>query len=69
MLTETILLNNLDKILVVGDRFLTIEEVVSVARHSVQVCITNDPDILGGVQASSLYMGRCNSTRVAEEQN
>ncbi|MEH1907747.1 MAG: aromatic amino acid ammonia-lyase [Nostoc sp.] len=56
MLTEAILLNNLDKILVVGDHFLTIEEVVSVARHSVQVRITNDPDILGGVKASSEYI-------------
>lgn len=56
MPTETILLNNSDKILVVGDHFLTIEEVVSVARHSVQVRITNDPDTLGGVQASSEYI-------------
>ncbi|MEG4595031.1 aromatic amino acid ammonia-lyase [Microcoleus sp. F8_C2] len=45
-----------DRPLVVGNRPLTINEVVSVARHGVQVHITDAPDILGGVQASYDYI-------------
>lgn len=47
---------NSDITLVVGYRPLTINEVVSVARHSVQVRITDAPEILGGVQASYDYI-------------
>lgn len=53
---EIICIENSDKTLVVGDRHLTIEEVVSVARHGVQVRITDAPDILGGVQVSCEYI-------------
>jgi phenylalanine ammonia-lyase len=53
---ETIGLGNSERTLVVGDRPLTINEVVSVARHGVQVRITDTPEILGGVQASYNYI-------------
>ncbi|MCT7952596.1 aromatic amino acid ammonia-lyase [Ancylothrix sp. C2] len=53
---EEVCLENSEQPLVVGDRSLTINEVVSVARHGVQVRITDAPDILGGVQASCDYI-------------
>ncbi|MEG3861176.1 HAL/PAL/TAL family ammonia-lyase [Microcoleus sp. herbarium12] len=53
---ETICLENSNRTLVVGDRPLTINEVVSVARHGFQVRITDAPDILGRVQASCDYI-------------
>ncbi len=46
----------LGKTLVVGERNLTIDEVVSVARHGVQVRITDVPNTLRGVQASCDYI-------------
>lgn len=53
---ETICLENSNRTLVVGDRPLTINEVVSVARHGFQVRITDAPDILDRVQASCDYI-------------
>ncbi|MEC4812416.1 MAG: aromatic amino acid ammonia-lyase [Scytonema sp. PMC 1069.18] len=50
------LLENSDKTVVVGNRNLTIDEVVSVARHGTQVSLTNVPDIMRGVQASCDYI-------------
>ena len=45
-----------DKTVVVGNRNLTIDEVVSVARHGANVRLTDAPDILRGVQASCDYI-------------
>ncbi|MFB2977836.1 histidine ammonia-lyase [Microseira sp. BLCC-F43] len=56
MAVEKMCLENSEQPLVVGDRPLTINEVVIVARHGVQVRITDAPDILGGVQASCDYI-------------
>lgn len=56
MTFKTTWLENSDKTLVVGERNLTVDEVVSVARHSVQVRITDDPNTLGSVQASCDYI-------------
>jgi len=47
---------NSDKTVVVGNRNLTIDEVVSVARHGANVHLTDAPDILRGVQASCDYI-------------
>lgn len=53
---EEICLENSEQPLVVGDRPLTINEVVSVARRGVQVRITDAPNILDCVQASCDYI-------------
>jgi phenylalanine ammonia-lyase len=45
-----------EKTVVVGNRNLTIDEVASVARHGANVRLTDDPDILRGVQASCDYI-------------
>ncbi|NMG08479.1 aromatic amino acid ammonia-lyase [Brasilonema sp. UFV-L1] len=50
------LFENSDKIVVVGNHNLTIDEVVSVARYGAQVCITDNYDVLQGVQASCDYI-------------
>lgn len=50
------LLGNLDKTVVVGNRNLTINEVVSVARHGTLVRLSDHPDVLQGVQASCDYI-------------
>jgi phenylalanine ammonia-lyase len=41
-----------DDAVVVGDRNLTVEEVISVARYGKQVRLTDDPEKLGNIQAS-----------------
>jgi phenylalanine ammonia-lyase len=56
MLARTIMHKNVDKTLVVGDRPLTIDEVVNVARHNAQVRITNASEVLYNVQTSSNYI-------------
>jgi len=50
------LFRNLDETVIVGDQNLTVEEVVSVARHGVQVRLTDKDEILQGVQASCDYI-------------
>jgi phenylalanine ammonia-lyase len=45
-----------DKTVVLGNHYLTIDEVVSVARYGVQVRLTDNHDILRGVQASCDYI-------------
>ncbi len=47
---------NSDAIVIVGNQNLTIDEVVSVARHGAQVRLTDKDDILQGVQASCDYI-------------
>ena len=58
--TESLLLpslfRNLDETVIVGDQNLTVDEVVSVARHGVQVRLTDKNEILQGVQASCDYI-------------
>lgn len=48
--------SNSDATVVVGDRNLTIDEVVNVARHGTQVCLDNRDEILERVQASCDYI-------------
>ena len=48
--------NNLDKTVIVGDKSLTIDDVVSVARHGAKVRLSDREDILQGVQASCDYI-------------
>ena len=48
--------SNSDATVVVGNQNLTIDEVVSVARHGAQVRLTDKDDILQGVQASCDYI-------------
>ncbi len=55
-------IRNSDAIVVVGNRNLTIEEVASVARHGVQVRLTENPDVLQGVQASCDYISNAVET-------
>ena len=50
------LFGNSDKTVVVGNHNLTIDEVVSVARYGTQVRLTDNHDVLRGVQASSDYI-------------
>ncbi|MFN6462560.1 MAG: aromatic amino acid ammonia-lyase [Nostoc sp. DedVER02] len=45
-----------DDAVVVGDRNLTVEEVISVARYGKQVRLTDDPEKLGNIQASCDYI-------------
>lgn len=47
---------NPDATVIVGNRNLTIDEVVSVARHGTQVYLTDQDDILQGIQASCDYI-------------
>ncbi len=47
---------NPDATLILGDQNLTINEVVSVARHNTLVCLTNREDTLQRVQASCDYI-------------
>lgn len=47
---------NSDATVVMGDRNLTIDEVVSVARHGIQVRLDNRDEILERVQASCDYI-------------
>ncbi|MBW4594118.1 MAG: aromatic amino acid ammonia-lyase [Brasilonema angustatum HA4187-MV1] len=49
-------LGNSDKTVVVGNHNLTIDEVVSVARYGAQVRITDNHDVLRGIQASCDYI-------------
>lgn len=50
------LFGNLDKTVLVGNRNLTINEVVSVARHGTLVRLSDHPDVLQTVQASCDYI-------------
>jgi phenylalanine ammonia-lyase len=50
------LLRNSQKIVVVGDQHLTIDEVVSVARHGIQVRLSDNYEVLRRVQASCDYI-------------
>ncbi|WP_017317764.1 HAL/PAL/TAL family ammonia-lyase [Mastigocladopsis repens] len=50
------ILSHSDKTVVVGNENLTIDEVVSVARHGTQVCITDNHDVMQGIQASCDYI-------------
>ncbi|MBD2532917.1 aromatic amino acid lyase [Nostoc flagelliforme FACHB-838] len=45
-----------DDAVIVGDRNLTVEEVISVARYGKQVRLTDDPEKLGNIQASCDYI-------------
>ena len=45
------LVNDPNKTVVVGDNSLTIDDVVSVARHSAKVRLSDREDVLQGVQA------------------
>lgn len=45
-----------DAVVIVGEKNLTIDEVMSVARRNVQVCLTNKENILQRVQASCDYI-------------
>ncbi len=45
-----------DKTVVLGNRNLTIDEVVSVTRHGAKVCISDNPEVLQGIQASCDYI-------------
>jgi phenylalanine ammonia-lyase len=56
------LFKNPDKTVVVGDRNLTIDEVVSVARYGTRVRLTDSHDILQGVQASCDYINNAVET-------
>ncbi len=47
---------NSDATVIVGNHSLTIDEVVSVARHGAQLRLTDNDDILQGVQASCDYI-------------
>ena len=47
---------NSDKTVVVGNSNLTIDEVVSVARYGAMVQLTDNPDVLQGIQASCDYI-------------
>ena len=47
---------NPDKTIIVGDQNLTIDEVVSVARHNSLVRLTENQQVLQGVQASRDYI-------------
>ncbi|MEH2284373.1 MAG: aromatic amino acid ammonia-lyase [Nostoc sp.] len=49
-------LGNSSKTVVVGNQDLTIDEVASVSRHGVQVRLTDNRDVLQGVQASCDYI-------------
>jgi phenylalanine ammonia-lyase len=49
-------INNSDATVIVGEKDLTIDEVVRVARHGAQACLTDQNDILQGVQASCDYI-------------
>ncbi|MCC5633261.1 aromatic amino acid ammonia-lyase [Nostoc sphaeroides CHAB 2801] len=48
--------DNSSKTITVGNHDLTIDEVVSVARYGVPICITDNHDMLQGVQASCDYI-------------
>lgn len=49
-------LENSNKPVVVGNRDLTIDDVVSVARHGALINITDNQDVLQSVQASCNYI-------------
>ena len=53
---------NFSQIVTVGNRNLTIGEVASVARHGVQVRLTENHDVLQGVQASCDYISNAVET-------
>jgi phenylalanine ammonia-lyase len=54
--------NSSDSIVTVGDRNLTIDEVVNVARHGTQVRLTDNADVIRGVQASCDYINNAVET-------
>ncbi|MFN6569407.1 aromatic amino acid ammonia-lyase [Dendronalium sp. ChiSLP03b] len=54
--------DNLNSIVTVGDRNLTIDDVVNVARHGTQVRLTDNADVLRGVQASCDYINHAVET-------
>lgn len=47
---------NSDKTVFIGNSNLTIDEVVSVARYGAMVQLTDNPDVLQGIQASCDYI-------------
>jgi len=47
---------NSDLTVIVGDKSLTIDDVISVARHGTQVLLTDNAEVLQGVQASCDYI-------------
>jgi phenylalanine ammonia-lyase len=47
---------NIDKTIIVGEKNLTIDEVVSVARHNALVRLTDNQKVLQGIQASRDYI-------------
>jgi phenylalanine ammonia-lyase len=54
--SKTLLVSNSDETVIVGNDSLTIDEVVSVARHGAKVRLTDRDDVLQGVQASCNYI-------------
>ena len=54
--SSSALFTSSDKTVVVGNRNLTIDEVVTVARHGALVCLNDHPDVLQRVQASCDYI-------------
>ncbi|GAX38424.1 HAL/PAL/TAL family ammonia-lyase [Nodularia sp. NIES-3585] len=55
-------LGNLDQPIIVGDQNLTIDEVVRVARHGALVSLTDDQNVLQGVQASRDFISNAVET-------
>ncbi|MBH8552285.1 aromatic amino acid lyase [Nostocaceae cyanobacterium CENA357] len=51
-----------DSTVIVGDRSLTIDEVVSVARYGTRVTLTDNADVIKGVQASCDYINNAVET-------
>ncbi len=54
--------SNSDSTVIIGDRSLTIDEVVSVARYGTRASLTNNADIIKGVQASCDYINNAVET-------
>jgi len=53
---------NIDKTIIVGEKNLTINEVVSVARHEALVRVTHNQKVLQGIQASCNYISHAVET-------
>ncbi len=51
-----------DSTIIVGDRSLTVDEVVSVARYGTRVSLTENTDVIKGVQASCDYINNAVET-------
>ncbi|MDZ8084406.1 MAG: aromatic amino acid ammonia-lyase [Nostoc sp. DedQUE12b] len=55
-------LRKIDKTIIVGEKNLTIDEVVSVARHDASVRVTDNQKVLQGIQASRGYISHAVET-------